>query len=402
MASSNSTAARRTAPPWAHTRSRARARRAVAAGELGGVAVGELGKADKLERPHRALPDDEFGRAPNAQPVGDIVEHGHVRPQRVALEHHPDIAVLGIAMNFAFDRGDDFSVDADFARIRPLQARKAAQHRRLTATGRSEQGDEFPLRDRKAHITYRRLGAEIFSDTVELDHGMAAHVHGSTASVRSGSSLRYTFSPLRRLARGCASPFHSKSPQRTRQSMQLPRKMSCDTSPSMRAPSPCSREACTLSGRTETTASAPALISSPNGPGQPHRGCALHQLHLATAGRGDLDDAPLEQVGGADEVADIGVDRPGVDLLWAAFLHDASLAHHDDLVAHDQRLGLIIGDVDGGDADFVLDAFPQLNAHLLAQLGVEIRQRLVEREGAWDGARSRGRTRRAVAGRRKA
>ena len=85
----------------------------------------------------------------------------------------------------------------------------------------------------------------------------------------------------------------------------------------------------------------------------------------------DRDDATLEQVGGTDEITDIGIDRPGVDALWAAFLHDSSLPHHDDLIAHDQRLCLVMSDVDGGDADFMLDAL-ELYTHLLAQLEIEI------------------------------
>ena len=49
------------------------------------------------------------------------------------------------------------------------------------------------------------------------------------------------------------------------------------------------------------------------------------------------------------------------------------------LVRQRQRLGLVVGDVDGGDADLALQAL-ELAAHLVAQLGVEIGQRLVEQK----------------------
>ena len=105
----------------------------------------------------------------------------------------------------------------------------------------------------------------------------------------------------------------------------------------------------------------------------------LGDLDGAAARRLDLEHAALEQVGDADEVADIGVHRPGIDVARIAPLLDAPLAHDDDLVAHHQRFGLIVGDIDRGDADLVLDAL-ELDAHLLAQLQIEVGQRFVEQE----------------------
>ena len=52
---------------------------------------------------------------------------------------------------------------------------------------------------------------------------------------------------------------------------------------------------------------------------------------------------------------------------------------HRDPVAHRHRLDLVVGDVDRGDAEVVLDA-GDLGAHLHAELGVEVRQRLVHQE----------------------
>ncbi len=52
---------------------------------------------------------------------------------------------------------------------------------------------------------------------------------------------------------------------------------------------------------------------------------------------------------------------------------------HGDAVAHRHRLGLIVGDVDGGDVDAALDA-KDLSAHLDAELRVEIRERLIHQE----------------------
>ena len=61
------------------------------------------------------------------------------------------------------------------------------------------------------------------------------------------------------------------------------------------------------------------------------------------------------------------------DLLHRAAIHDRDPARHR------QRLVLVVGDDDEGDADALLQA-GQLELHLLAQLGVERRQRLVEQQ----------------------
>ena len=62
-----------------------------------------------------------------------------------------------------------------------------------------------------------------------------------------------------------------------------------------------------------------------------------------------------------------------VDLL------DLALVHHDDPVGSDHRLGLVVGHVDGRDLELVVQA-ADLEAHLLAQVGVEIGERLVEQQ----------------------
>ena len=53
--------------------------------------------------------------------------------------------------------------------------------------------------------------------------------------------------------------------------------------------------------------------------------------------------------------------------------------HHRNPVGHGQGFALIMGDVDEGDADALLDA-AQLVAHVLAELEVERRKRLIEEQ----------------------
>ena len=63
--------------------------------------------------------------------------------------------------------------------------------------------------------------------------------------------------------------------------------------------------------------------------------------------------------------------------------------HHGDAVGQGERLLLVVGDEDEGDADAALD-LAQLDLHLLAQLLVERPQRLVQQQhlGPADQARA--------------
>ena len=60
-------------------------------------------------------------------------------------------------------------------------------------------------------------------------------------------------------------------------------------------------------------------------------------------------------------------------------LRDRAFVHHGDARGNRQRLVLVMGHHDEGDADLALE-LRQLKAHGLAQFGIERRQRLVEQE----------------------
>ena len=74
-----------------------------------------------------------------------------------------------------------------------------------------------------------------------------------------------------------------------------------------------------------------------------------------------------------------------------ADLLDDAVMHHDDLVGHGHGLDLVVRDVDGGGLEPLVQLL-DLGAHRDAQLGVEVRERLVEQEHlriAHDGAAHR-------------
>ena len=93
-------------------------------------------------------------------------------------------------------------------------------------------------------------------------------------------------------------------------------------------------------------------------------------------------------LGRADEAGDEEVVGLVVELERRADLRDGAGIEHDDLVGHGHGLDLVVGDVDHGRAEPLVQLH-QLDAHLGAQRGVEVGQRLVEQENlglAHDGA----------------
>ena len=87
----------------------------------------------------------------------------------------------------------------------------------------------------------------------------------------------------------------------------------------------------------------------------------------------------LEDVRRADEAGDELGRGPLVDLLRRADLLDAALVEDGDVVAHRQRLLLVVRDVEEGHAEVLLQRL-QEHLHLLAELQVERAERLVEEQ----------------------
>ena len=77
---------------FVHDRARQRDALLLAAAEMGGRAHREIRHLHEIERAHHLAADLlAVGPAFAVQErKGDVLEHGHVRPNRVGLEHHPE------------------------------------------------------------------------------------------------------------------------------------------------------------------------------------------------------------------------------------------------------------------------------------------------------------------------
>ena len=88
-----------------------------------------------------------------------------------------------------------------------------------------------------------------------------------------------------------------------------------------------------------------------------------------------------QHVGLTDEIGDEARGRRLVQFTWAARLRHDGVVHHDDGVGDGQRLFLVVCHVDRGQAQGALE-LADLLAHVAAQLGVQVGQRLVEQQHA--------------------
>jgi hypothetical protein len=83
--------------------------------------------------------------APQLEPVGQVVLDRHVRVQGVVLEHHGDVAPLGL------EARDVLAIDQQPALADVLQARDRAQDRRLAASRGAHEHDELAVGDVEVH-----------------------------------------------------------------------------------------------------------------------------------------------------------------------------------------------------------------------------------------------------------
>ena len=94
-----------------------------------------------------------------------------------------------------------------------------------------------------------------------------------------------------------------------------------------------------------------------------------------------LDQLRVEEVHlrAADEGADEQVGRIIVEVLRGIDLLDEAVLHDDDARAHGHGLGLVMGNVDKGRLEALMQ-LGDLGAHLHAELGVQVGERFVHQE----------------------
>ena len=125
---------------------------ALAAGKLAGHAGEQSVQSEELGGFLGAALAFLGGNAAHLQAVGDVVVHVHVRVERVVLEHHGDVAVLGfhvrhIPVADVDGAGGHFLQTGDAAQSRGLAAARGTHHDHEGAVGHFEveAGEDFVL-----------------------------------------------------------------------------------------------------------------------------------------------------------------------------------------------------------------------------------------------------------------
>ena len=102
----------------------------------------------------------------DAQAEGDVLVHAQVRVERVALEHHRDVAVARRHVV------DDALADADRALGDRLEAGEHAQRSRLAAAGRPDEHHELAVRDVEVEVVDGTDATVVdLGDVLEGDRG---------------------------------------------------------------------------------------------------------------------------------------------------------------------------------------------------------------------------------------
>src|SRR5881409_346750 len=113
----------------------------LASTELAGLAPEEGLDLEELGDPVHGRDDLAFRDLRVLEREGHVLVDRHVRVQRVALEHHRDVAILRIEVVH------EAVSDVDLAFVRRLESCDAPQGRRLAASARSEEDDELLVLD---------------------------------------------------------------------------------------------------------------------------------------------------------------------------------------------------------------------------------------------------------------
>ncbi|MNW53586.1 hypothetical protein D3C74_311510 [compost metagenome] len=120
------------------------------------LAVQVLGQVEDLRSLLDALADVRLGRAGDLQREAHVVRDGHVRVQRVVLEDHRDVAVLGLHV------GDVAVTDEDVPAVDVLEAREHAERGRLATTRGADEDEELAVLDVQVELVHRRaLGPRV-------------------------------------------------------------------------------------------------------------------------------------------------------------------------------------------------------------------------------------------------
>jgi hypothetical protein len=138
---------------------------ALAAGELARPAIEERVELEERCDPSHLDVADRPRHAADLHAEAHVVVNVHRRVERVGLEHHGDVTILGGEVVH------DASVDEDVARRHRFEAGDHVEERRLPAARRAEEDEELAVIRADAHPGQRGEAAELLRDVPDFERG---------------------------------------------------------------------------------------------------------------------------------------------------------------------------------------------------------------------------------------
>ncbi len=158
-----------------HDRAAHRDALTLTAGQLGRLAVQELGEVQDLGRILDLLAPLVGGDAAQLQRETHVLGDGLVRVERVVLEHHRDVAVLGRHARHVL------AADLDGALVDVLESGEHAQRGALARAGRTDQHDELAVLD----VEVERVNGELVRTLVDAGGVLVGdRCHGSSSPLK--------------------------------------------------------------------------------------------------------------------------------------------------------------------------------------------------------------------------
>ena len=137
----------------------------LAAGQFARPAFEQVHDVEHLRCGHDLGFDLGAWQPAHLQRERQVLENGLLRVERVVLEHHGDVPVLGIEIV------DQPVADVDVPAGHRNEAGNEIERRRLAAAGRADQSDELSVVDRQRNVVDGQDRAITLDDVLQYDSG---------------------------------------------------------------------------------------------------------------------------------------------------------------------------------------------------------------------------------------
>jgi hypothetical protein len=117
-------------------------------------------QSDEVQRTSGLLGSGGAVQPLHSQTERNILKHGHVGKERVALKDHRKFTPIRRKI------GHVLAPDPDRSAIRFHETRNAAERRRLAAPGRPQQGEKLPGRDVQVNAMHGDVPTESLADAL--------------------------------------------------------------------------------------------------------------------------------------------------------------------------------------------------------------------------------------------